>query len=272
MTLFKQMIGRGTRIYIDKERQINKWHFEILDFRDATRLFFDPGFDGEPDLDTDKPRNSNGGERKQGDRKKVKIEGREVDEEEMKKIHIQGSKRVAKLHEIYYVINDDGQALEISDFTDYTRKGILSRFPNFAEFARAWTDAKRKGQIIEDFKDHDILIEEVRRTNPNLANADVFDIICHVAYDKKPLTRRERANNVKKRNYFGKYEGQAREILEALLDKYAELGVLSLEDRNILSLEPFAQYGTPVKITKLFGGPQGYQTAIQELEQQLYTA
>ena len=133
-------------------------------------------------------------------------------------------------------------------------------------------ESKRKGEIVEDFKNHDILIEEVRRSNPNLANADIFDIICHVAYDKKPLTRRERANNVKKRNYFGKYEGQAREVLEALLDKYAELGVLSLEDRNILSLEPFAQYGTPVKITRLFGGPQGYQTAIQELEQQLYAA
>lgn len=272
MTLFKQMIGRGTRIYIDKERKINKWHFEILDFRDATRLFFDPEFDGEPEIEIKKKDDGQSSKRSTGSRKKTEIEGKEVTEDELKKIHIQGSKRVAKLHEIYYVINDDGQALEISDFLDFTRKGILTRFPKFADFARVWTDASRKGQIIEDFKDHDILIEEVRRTNPNLANADVFDIICHVAYDKKPLTRRERANNVKKRNYFGKYEGQAREILEALLDKYAELGVLSLEDRNILSLEPFAQYGTPVKITKLFGGPQGYQTAIQELEQQLYAA
>ena len=273
MTLFKQMIGRGTRIYIDKERKINKWHFEILDFRDATRLFFDPEFDGEPEIEV-KPKEEKGESRRRGigERKKVRIEGEEIDEDKLAKIHIQGSKRVAKLHEIYYVINDDGQALEISDFLDFTRKGILTRFPRFADFARYWTDAKRKGQVIEDFKDHDILIEEVRRTNPNLANADVFDIICHVAYDKKPLTRRERANNVKRRNYFGRYEGQAREILEALLDKYAELGVLSLEDRNILSLEPFAQYGTPVKITRLFGGPQGYQTAIQELEQQLYAA
>ena len=112
----------------------------------------------------------------------------------------------------------------------------------------------------------------MRRSNPNLANADVFDIICHVAYDKKPLTRRERANNVKKRNYFGKYEGKAREVLEALLDKYAELGVLSLEDPKMLKLEPFSQIGTPVKIVNLFGGPKGYQTAIQDLEQQLYSA
>ena len=271
MTLFKQMIGRGTRIYIDKERKINKWHFEILDFRDATRLFFDPGFDGEPELDVEKPREKTG-ERKTGTRTKVQIEGEEIDEEKLAKIHIQGSKRVAKLHEIYYVINDDGQALEISDFLDFTRKGILHRFPKFADFARVWTDASRKSEIIEDFKDHDILIEEVRRTNPNLANADVFDIICHVAYDKKPMTRRERANNVKKRNYFGKYEGKAREVLEALLDKYAELGVLSLEDPQLLRLEPFAQYGTPVKINKLFSEYGGYQKVVQELEQQLYVA
>lgn len=271
MTLFKQMIGRGTRIYIDKERKINKWHFEILDFRDATRLFFDPEFDGEPGIEVKKKEDSSSSNHTTK-RKKVEIQGESIDEEKLEKIRVDGNQRVHKLHEIYYVINDEGQALEISDFLDFTRKGILTRFPKFADFARVWTDATRKGQIIEDFKDHDILIEEVRRTNPSLANADVFDIICHVAYDRKPLTRRERANNVKKRNYFGKYEGQAREILEALLDKYAELGVLSLEDRNILSLEPFAQYGTPVKITKLFGGPQGYQAAIQELEKQLYAA
>ena len=273
MTLFKQMIGRGTRIYIDKERKINKWHFEILDFRDATRLFFDPEFDGEPELNTDKPRRtSKDGDSKPAKGTKIEIAGEEIDEEKFQKIHIEGSKRVAKLNEIYYVISDDGQALEISDFLDYTRKGILRRFPKFTDFARLWTETDRKTQIIDDFKDHDILIEEVRRSNPNLANADVFDIICHVAYDMKPLTREERANNVKKRNYFGKYGDQARQVLEALLDKYAELGVRSLEDRNILSLEPFAHIGTPVKITKLFGGTQGYQTAIHELEQQLYSA
>ena len=273
MTLFKLMIGRGTRIYIDKERKINKWHFEILDFRDATRLFFDPEFDGEPELNTDKPRRtSKDGDSKPAKGTKIEIAGEEIDEEKLQKIHIEGSKRVAKLNEIYYVISDDGQALEISDFLDYTRKGILRRFPKFADFARLWTDTDRKTQIIDDFKDHDILIEEVRRSNPNLANADVFDIICHVAYDMKPLTREERANNVKKRNYFGKYGDQARQVLEALLDKYAELGVRSLEDRTILNLEPFTHFGTPVKITKLFGGTQGYQTAIHELEQQLYSA
>ena len=271
MTLFKQMIGRGTRIYIDKEREINKWHFEILDFRDATRLFFDPSFDGDPMLDMEKPIAKEHGQRT-GERKKVEIAGKEMDEEALGKIRIQGSKRVTKVNEIYYVINDKGEALQIDDFMDYTRKGILTRFPRFSDFARIWTETDRKSRIIDEFKDNDILIEEVRRSNPNLANADVFDIICHVAYDKKPLTRRERANNVKKRNYFSKYEGKAREVLEALLDKYAELGVQSLEDRKMLTLEPFAQIGTPVKIIKLFGGPDGYQTAIQELEQQLYSA
>ncbi|MBO4250968.1 MAG: DEAD/DEAH box helicase family protein [Paludibacteraceae bacterium] len=273
MTLFKQMIGRGTRIYIDRERKINKWHFDILDFRDATRLFFDPEFDGEPELDADRSRRtSKDSNRQPKQNKKIEIAGEEIDEEKFQKIHIEGSKRVAKLNEIYYVISDDGQALEISDFLDYTRKGILRRFPKFADFARLWTDTDRKSTIIDDFKDHDILIEEVRRTNPNLANADVFDIICHVAYDMKPLTRQERANNVKKRNYFGEYGEQARAIIEALLDKYAELGVRSLEDPQMLRLQPFAQYGTPVKIASFFGGLQGYQTAIHKLEQQLYSA
>ncbi len=273
MTLFKQMIGRGTRIYIDEERKINKWHFDILDFRDATRLFFDPEFDGEPELNTDKPRRTGKDTgSSSNENKKIEIAGEEMDEQTFQKIHIEGSKRVAKLNEIYYVISDDGQALEISDFLDYTRKGILRRFPKFADFARLWTDSDRKSDIIDEFKDHDILIEEVRRTNPNLANADVFDIICHVAYDMKPLTRQERANNVKKRNYFGEYGDQARAVLNALLDKYAELGVRSLEDRNLLRLEPFTQYGTPVRIIKLFGGNDGYQTAIHKLEQQLYSA
>jgi type I restriction enzyme R subunit len=270
MTLFKQMIGRGTRIYIDKERKINKWHFEILDFRDATRLFFDPEFDGEPEIEIKKKDDGQSSKRSTGSRKKTEIEGKEVTEDELKKIHIQGSKRVAKLHEIYYVINDDGQALEISDFLDFTRKGILTRFPKFADFARVWTDASRKGQIIEDFKDHDILIEEVRRTNPNLANADVFDIICHVAYDKKPLTRRERANNVKKRNYFGKYEGKAREVLEALLEKYADYGILNLEDENILDYAPFSQIGKPQRIVKLFCGFAKFEQALKELESEIY--
>ena len=110
----------------------------------------------------------------------------------------------------------------------------------------------------------------MREKNTALSEADIFDVICHVAFDQPPLTRRERANNVKKRNYFGKYEGKAREVLEALLDKYAENGILDFESANILEIPPFNQIGKPTKIVKLFGGPVGFENAIRELEQQIY--
>ncbi|MBO2523643.1 MAG: restriction endonuclease subunit R, partial [Bacteroidetes bacterium] len=119
-------------------------------------------------------------------------------------------------------------------------------------------------------KEYDVLIDAVPEVNPALNDSDVFDIICHVAFGQKPLTRKERANNVKKRNYFAKYEGKAREVLEALLDKYADQGILNMENLDILELNPFAQIGTPVKIVKLFGGKEKYLEAIADLEQQLY--
>ena len=117
-----------------------------------------------------------------------------------------------------------------------------------------------------------MLIDAVREQNPSLAEADIFDIICHVAFDKKPLTRRERANNVKKRNYLAKYEGKARRILEVLLDKYADNGILELENENILELPPFDKIGKPSKICKFFGGPAGFFKALEELENELYKA
>jgi type I restriction enzyme R subunit len=125
---------------------------------------------------------------------------------------------------------------------------------------------------MDELAEYSVFIDAVREANPALKDSDVFDIICHVAYGQKPLTRKERANNVIKRNYFAKYEGKAREVLEALLDKYSDQGVLNLEDPNILTLNPFASIGTPVKIIKLFGGMDGYKQAINELEKQLYAS
>ena len=115
-----------------------------------------------------------------------------------------------------------------------------------------------------------MLIDAVREANPQLAEADIFDIICHVAFDRKPITRRERANNVKKRDYLSKYQGLARQVLETLLDKYADNGIIELENENVLELPPFNQIGTPVKIIKLFGGITGYMNALTELKTELY--
>ena len=138
------------------------------------------------------------------------------------------------------------------------------------DFINKWNAADKKQAILDELKEYSILIEAVRNANPSLKEADVFDIICHVAFDQKPLTRKERANNVKKRNYFGKYEGKAREVLEALLDKYAENGILDFEKAGILEIPPFNLIGKPTKIIKLFGGPAGFGQAIKELEEQIY--
>jgi type I restriction enzyme R subunit len=168
------------------------------------------------------------------------------------------------------VIGADGKTLETTNLIDYTRKNIQQQYASLEDFLHRWNKEQRKQIIIDELKEYDVLIDAVRETNPILNESDVFDIICHVAYGQKPLTRKERAENVKKRNYFAKYGEQARLVLEALLDKYSEQGVLNMENLDILELNPFKQIGTPVKIVKIFGGKQQYLNAIADLEKQLY--
>ncbi len=258
MTEFKQIIGRGTRLRKDK----GKWHLEILDFRNATAKFKDPAFDGDPEP----PKKSNiigpGG-------RPPRPTPPEPQEKSHTKYIIEGQS-IQIAHEIVSVLDEDGKTMKTESVQTFARNQIRRRYETLDKFIKTWSEAERKQAILDELKEYAILIDAVREKNTALREADIFDVICHVAFDQPPLTRRERANNVKKRNYFGKYEGKAREVLEALLDKYAENGILDFESTNILEIPPFNQIGKPTKIVKLFGGPVGFENAIRELEQQIY--
>lgn len=257
MTEFKQIIGRGTRLRKDK----GKWHLEILDFRNATAKFKDPEFDGDPEPPKGGGNHSggNGGGLTQPPlppqpREKYVINGQDI--------------RIES--EIVSVLGEDGKTMRTESVQTFARKQFRLRYETLDKFIQTWTEAERKQAILDELKEYAILIDAVREKNAALKDADIFDIICHVAYDQPPLTRKERANNVKKRNYFGKYEGKAREVLEALLDKYAENGILDFERADILEIPPFNLIGKPTKIIKLFGGQDGFEKAIKELEEEIY--
>ena len=256
MTEFKQIIGRGTRLRTDK----GKWHLEILDFRNATSKFKDPEFDGDPIPHDGGHGHGGGGGHGHGGG---------GGSEPHQKYTIEGS-NISIASELVSVLGEDGKTMKAESLTSFARKQILRHYESLDDFINKWNAADKKQAILDELKEYSILIEAVRNANPSLKEADVFDIICHVAFDQKPLTRKERANNVKKRNYFGKYEGKAREVLEALLDKYAENGILDFEKAGILEIPPFNLIGKPTKIIKLFGGPAGFGQAIKELEEQIY--
>ena len=262
MTVFKQIIGRGTRI--DEEN--NKWFFTIMDFKKATELFSDPDFDGEPVVIYE-PGN---------DDDPVPPDPRPADEEvlnggsdfsEQFKYRV-GGVPAKIISERIQFIGPDGSLITES-YRDFTRKQIRSEFASLDEFLASWNSAKRKQAIIEALEEHGIVLD-------NLA-AEVgkdygdFDLICHIAWDRPPLTRKERVDKVKKRNYFAKYGAQARAVLTALLDKYADEGIGSLEDARVLRLDPFRSIGTPVEIiNNVFGGKDKFEAVIQDLEQELY--
>ena len=262
MTEFKQIIGRGTRLRKDK----GKWHLEILDFRNATAKFKDPAFDGDPEPPVKKPkkyyRHDNGGSSDM-------VHDDETQHEAHHKYVIEGQ-NIMIAHEIVSVLGEDGKTMRTESVQTFARNQIRRRFESLDKFVQTWNEAERKQAILDELKEYAILIDAVREKNETLRDADIYDIICHVAFDQPPLTRKERANNVKKRNYFGKYEGKAREVLEALLDKYAENGILDFEKADILEIPPFNLIGKPTKIIKLFGGPEGFERAIKELEEQIY--
>lgn len=263
MTEFKQIVGRGTRLRIDK----GKWHFEILDFRNATQLFKDPEFDGDPDPKDDeggkKGGNGGSGGRKGGD-------GGDGKSGEGHHKYIVDGHDIRITHEKVSYLGADGHTLVTESLTDFTRKSIRGKYATLDDFINNWNEVDRKKVIVDELKEYNVLIDAVREANPQLADADIFDIICHVAFDRKPMTRRERANNVKKRDYLSKYQGMARQVLETLLDKYADNGIIELENENVLELPPFNQIGTPVKIIKFFGGIKGYLNALTELKTELY--
>lgn len=262
MTEFKQIVGRGTRLRTDK----GKWHFEILDFRNVTQLFKDPDFDGNPELE-------GGGSKPYPPYRphQTVLHDRPQKEYGLKKYYING-KNVQINTEIVSYLGADGHTLVTESLTDFTRKNIRGKYATLDEFIKNWTAADKKKVIVDELKEYNVLLDAVREKRPDLLNADIFDIICHVAFDKQPLTRKERANNVKKRDYLSRYEGVAKQVLEALLDKYADKGILEFENEDILDTPPFNTIGKPQKIVKLFGGWEKFEKALKDLENELYVA
>jgi type I restriction enzyme R subunit len=278
MTEFKQIIGRGTRINED----YGKLYFTIMDFKRATALFADPDFDGDPvqiyepkegesivppddvdpddEIGEDPPPPYDPGAPLDPDAETPRASCYYVDDVEVK---------VATERVQYLDANGD---LITESLRDYTRKRVHESYRSLDAFLKAWNAAERKQVVIEELARHgvfaDALAEEVGR------DYDVFDLVCHVAFDQPPLTRRERADRVngrvKKRNVFGKYGDRAREVLLALLDKYAESGVRTVESLDILKVDPLADLGTPVEIIRFFGGRENYLAAVRELESELY--
>lgn len=262
MTEFKQIVGRGTRLRTDK----GKWHFEILDFRNVTQLFKDPEFDGDPELE-------GGGSKAYPPYRPRRTVSHDQPPREYgrKKYYING-KDIQINTEIVSYLGTDGHTLVTESLTDFTRKNIRGKYATLDEFIKNWTAADKKKVIVDELKEYNVLFDTVREKRPDLLNADIFDIICHVAFDKQPLTRKERANNVKKRDYLSRYEGVAKQVLEALLDKYANKGILEFENEDILDTPPFNTIGKPQKIVKLFGGWEKFEKALKDLENELYVA
>lgn len=285
MTEFKQIIGRGTRINED----YGKYYFTIIDFKKATELFADPDFDGDPvqiyepsgdqspvppDVPVDpevgggvtypEPGEDQGwsgvaepGPGEEGGIRRYVVANVEV--------------KVAAERVQYF---DANGKLITESLKDYTRKALAKEYASLDDFLRRWSSTEKKQAIIDELSEQgvffDALADEIGRQSGKAF--DPFDLVCHVAWEMPPLTRKERAEQVKKRNYFTRYGEQARRVLEALLDKYADEGVAHIEETQILTIAPFTEFGTPLEIIRAFGGLDQYQQAVNELEQALYSA
>lgn len=255
MTEFKQIIGRGTRLKED----YGKFHFEILDFRNATTKFLDPEFDGDEIPHEDKraykkPSHSGGGDGVH-EHETYTIEGKDI--------------RV--VNEMVSYTGADGRPVK-ENYIDYTKRSIRGKYATLNDFIERWSEADRKEAIVNELKDYNFLIDHVRETHPELAKADIFDIVCYLAYDCKPKMRSERARKVIDSGYLSQFSNVAREVLEKLLQKYADDGILELEDKRVLMTPPFQKIGMPPKIIRAFGGKEKYEEALRGLEEELYKA
>ena len=265
MTEFKQIVGRGTRI-LEKN---GKTHFTIMDFRNITRLFADPEWDGPIEID------EGYGTQKPKDYSEIPDDTPGINEPDInpernpKPIVDREGCRVEVINKVVSVYDANGKLLRTESITDYTRKNINETYVNFDDFISHWNAAEKKAEITDLLRENGINLH-VLKQEKNMDDVDDFDFICHIAYGKKPLTRRERAENVKKRDVFNKYGAEARKVLEALLDKYANDGISQLENRMVLKLDPFRQMGSPANIAKLFGGNKQYFSAVKELENLIY--
>ncbi|WP_018404065.1 EcoAI/FtnUII family type I restriction enzme subunit R [Marinobacter gelidimuriae] len=296
MTEFKQIIGRGTRINDD----YNKHWFTILDFKKATELFADPDFDGDPvkvyQPKAGDPINPDADEADDGSEPDEHpcaedAEGYEVDpasgwenddgntsggeEDETgkpKRIkYVVGNVEVAVIAERVQYLGPDGKLITES-LKDFTRKQVKEQYASLNDFLRRWHQADRKQVIIDELTEQGVIWDDlIKDVSKKLgAEPDPFDVICHIVYDQPPFTRKERAEQVRKNNYFSQYEGPSRQVLDALLQKYTDTGIESIEDVKILTLAPFSQIGAPMELIDAFGGKPGYTEAVRSLEQELY--
>lgn len=285
MTKFKQIIGRGTRI----NEEYGKLYFTILDFRNATDLFADPQFDGDPirikpvteaidlgDIIDEEEENTEPiidietGEEVQITPPEIRYPEQEVPlsmvNEPTQKIYVNGvDVSVLIIRELHF--DQHGKPITTS-LKDHTKEIIKEQFASLDDFLNKWKGSDRKEAIISELVEQGVMVEALYEAVDK--QVDLFDLICHVAYDQPPMTRKERANNVKKRNYFTKYGDQARNVLEALLDKYADQGIENIENIQILTVPPINEFGSVTEIIKVFGNREAYEKAIKELESELY--
>lgn len=266
MTEFKQIIGRGTRL---REKE-GKTHFVVMDFRNVTRLFADPDWDGPIEIDDDFGKDK---AVRETDPKELRnfegIKEPPVPYGQPKPVVDANGCRVEIIHKTVSVYDVNGKLLRQESIVNYTRENVRGEYASLDNFIRKWTAEQKKDKIMELFMERGIDLETMK-AEQGMTDVDDYDFICHVAFDKKPLTRRERANNVKKRDFFSRYSGVAREVLEALLDKYMNTGIYEIEKTEILKLDPFMKLGKPAKIASYFGGKAGYLKAVQELEEAIY--
>jgi type I restriction enzyme R subunit len=290
ITEFKQIIGRGTRI----NEEFGKTYFTIMDFRNVTDLFADPAFDGEPvmiktvngeeeltdkdiypeedqtiiDPETGLPIDFDKKEPTKYSMQPEIINAGPITSEPRPKIYVAGV-NVSVLNERVQHLDGNGKLITES-LKDYTKKGILQEFRSLEDFLARWNGTNKKKAIISELESHGVILEnlldEVKK------DLDIFDLICHIAWDSIALTRRERAEQVRKRNYFTKYGDKARMVIDALLDKYTDEGIENIEDLAVLRIEPFSKMGTPAEIIQIFGGRDKYLHVIEELEHELYVA
>lgn len=265
MTEFKQIIGRGTRLR-PKE---GKTHFVVMDFRNVTRLFADPDWDGPIEID-DEYTPKKPGAYPEGGKNTGGIAEPPPEPYAPKPIINKEGCKVEVIYKTVSVYDVNGKLLRQESIVDYTKKNILDEYASLDNFIRQWTAQQKKEKIREMLLNEGIDLEKLK-AEQNMTEVDDFDFICHIAFDKKPLTRKERANNVKKRDFLSKYSGMAREILNALLDKYMNTGIYEIEKTDILKLDPFIKYGKPNKIASYFGSRDAYLKAVQELENEIYT-
>ena len=265
MTEFKQIIGRGTRL---REKE-GKTHFVVMDFRAVTRLFADPDWDGP--IEIDEGFTPGGSRVPRGGRP----EGGEGDPlvdpdppRQMPVVDAEGC-TVRIINKTVSVYDTNGKLLRQESIVDYTKSNILGTYASLDNFIRQWTAEEKKESIRELLRERGIDLE-LMKAEQGMGDVDDFDFICHVAFDKKPMTRRERANNVKKRDFLSRYSGAAREVLEALLDRYMNTGIYEIEKTDILKLDPFAKMGKPARIAGYFGGRDGYMQAVKALENAIY--